>query len=891
MRMRWLWIVCVLFGCSTPPTLEAASVCAHFDGATSIAIGDARFTLGLSAIGRDGAMREATSYGAHRVGGETRITRAELPGITEWWRSDQRGLEHGVTIAERPEGDGALRLSLAVDGSTPRTLGPTSIALGDRAQYSGLVVFDADGARVDATMAAIDREIRITVDDADAHYPLVIDPLVFAVEQTLPPSSATTTAGTSVSITPDGTRVVIGEPGASPSSGQGTVYVRAATGTTWTLEGSLTVPTAAAGARVGASVSICADGSVTAVASGSNSYVFRRAGASWTLGETLAGLSAHGPQSIAISPDCNYLYGASSVFHWTGSAWTSVATVTALGLTTSGAWSGDGTRLAVGSTQGGGAGISCGSMNGVTPGMVNIYLAPTFALEATVTPGAYGSQFGIAVALDGSGTWLAAGSVGGSQCTAPRATYFYSRTGTTWTRSATVTTPTTQLTITADGAIAYGTGGSGGGLGGSTMFSFARMGSVWMLDSSFTAPAAALGVSTTATGSRIALGSGGATQILHVGLRNGDACTSTSDCQSSFCVDGFCCDTACGGGYDAAGTNCSACANTYTGGNDGTCAALDANYASRVTCRASAGPCDVAEQCTTALPSCPSDALAPNTMTCRASAGQCDVAETCTGSSASCPADVLLAAGTQCRVLTGLCDSPFCTGTDPACPQLTVQPSTHVCATSMGPCELDTHCDGLTTACPTRNYMAAGTVCHTSVGVCDSTTMCSGSSAMCPPNLLHGVVCRGPAGACDVAESCTGADPNCPPDAVEGGGTVCRASTATCDPAESCDGTSTSCPPDVTTCTAMPDMGIAAQDAGTTAIDAGADASNRDASSLPRDASGMGTDVGSASGDAGNAPPPAAGGCGCRASGRGDGWLAICAALAVLVVKRRRSPI
>lgn len=58
-----------------------------------------------------------------------------------------------------------------------------------------------------------------------------------------------------------------------------------------------------------------------------------------------------------------------------------------------------------------------------------------------------------------------------------------------------------------------------------------------------------------------------------------------------------------------------------------------------VTCRPSAGVCDVAEQCDGVSGACPADAFAPATTVCRAASGSCDVAESCTGSSAACPTD------------------------------------------------------------------------------------------------------------------------------------------------------------------------------------------------------------------------------------------------------------
>jgi hypothetical protein len=55
-------------------------------------------------------------------------------------------------------------------------------------------------------------------------------------------------------------------------------------------------------------------------------------------------------------------------------------------------------------------------------------------------------------------------------------------------------------------------------------------------------------------------------------------------------------------------------------------------------------------------------------------------------------------------------------------------------------------------------------------------------------------VCRSSAGVCDVAESCTGSSTTCPADALAASGTVCRPAANPCDVAEACSGTSASCP-------------------------------------------------------------------------------------------------
>src|SRR6266516_3062287 len=113
----------------------------------------------------------------------------------------------------------------------------------------------------------------------------------------------------------------------------------------------------------------------------------------------------------------------------------------------------------------------------------------------------------------------------------------------------------------------------------------------------------------------------------------------------------------------------------------------DVFKSSSFVCRAAGGECDVAENCPgTAGGACPVDAKKtsgttctsdgnPCTLdqcdgtnvtcqhpagnagaTCRAVAGPCDVAEICTGTSTTCAANGFLSASTVCRTATNECD-------------------------------------------------------------------------------------------------------------------------------------------------------------------------------------------------------------------------------------------
>ncbi|MBN2361243.1 MAG: lamin tail domain-containing protein [Deltaproteobacteria bacterium] len=272
-------------------------------------------------------------------------------------------------------------------------------------------------------------------------------------------------------------------------------------------------------------------------------------------------------------------------------------------------------------------------------------------------------------------------------------------------------------------------------------------------------------------------------------------------------------------------------------------------------CNASAGECDPAETCTGSSATCPTNALRPNGYACtadtnpctldqcngtsalcqhpaghagtecRASAGVCDPAEQCTGSSTSCPGDAKSTA--QCHASAGECDpAEVCNGVDNDCPSDAKRPSGYACTADTNPCTLD-QCNGTSALCqhPAGN---AGTVCNASTGECDPAETCTGSSTTCPTDALRpdgyactldgnpctldqcngtsalcqhpaghaGTECRASAGVCDPAEVCDGSNTICPADAKHGSSTTCRDSAGECDPAEVCNGVDNNCPSD-----------------------------------------------------------------------------------------------
>lgn len=846
------------------------------------------------ALGRMGRLLpvEAAQVRSGVVGEELR--RELGGGVTEWWREARGGLEHGVTLEARPRGEGPLVVEIA-SSLSPRLLDADAIALLDAegrsiATYRHLVVLDADGARVPAHMTVRGERIGLVVDDAEARYPLVIDPL-FALEEepsvTLEPNSRIAQAAANAAVDV----VVVGRQ--VPNAVD--VYER--TGTTWSRSALPRPPSPFIGI-----VSIDDAGDRIAVSTrtagaASQVEIWDRDGASWAMQRVFAVTNPRSPVAVpqVLSGDGRRLAvgdadgvdvyvedGGSwthemSLFHsGTSSMWlafdtagTNLAVIDDDGFwriwhRTGGGWvvgsmgnvpgrrghgvamSRDGTRVALGSHSGGVGRVD------VRLGSAGIWL-PEASLVAGLPPSHPAGDddaFGSAIAFNANGSRVIVGAQyvdgdRGAEHYDVGAVMAFQRTGTTWSLEETV----------------YGRAADG-----------RRFGSSVAIDSA---------------GTRALVVAPAASDIAAPGLmRNfrifdvhalGEACTRGQECASGHCVDGVCCDSACGG---TSTSDCQACVAALTGAPSGTCAPLAVTVAPSVVCRASTGVCDPAEACVAGSMDCPLDAMSPATTVCRAAVTLCDAQELCTGSSALCPADAPATSGTVCREAVSRCDvREICDGTGFGCPGDVRAASDTVCREALGACDLEERCDGVEATCPNDGFVATGTICAPAgPGVCDAPDVCTGTSADCVRTFLSGVECRASAGACDPAEVCSGTSELCPPDAVQPAATVCRAAASGCDLVESCDGVAAQCPPDETSCAGDVDAGTPTADAGT--ADAGtADGGTADAASAPIDASGT----------ADAAMPASSGtGCACRVPGATPTWRAL-SLLAIGLLLARRS--
>lgn len=277
----------------------------------------------------------------------------------------------------------------------------------------------------------------------------------------------------------------------------------------------------------------------------------------------------------------------------------------------------------------------------------------------------------------------------------------------------------------------------------------------------------------------------------NTGAATGAPCTTGFDCESDFCVDGVCCETACG--YSSAG-DCQACSVAAGAATDGVCGVVP----SGTECRPAAGECDFAEVCDGTSSECPGDIVQPADTACGdAGSGPCDLPDRCDGVSGVCQVSGVAAAGTPCRESEGDCDvADVCDGLGINCPDAIAMEG-DVCRPIAGRCDVVEVCDGVAKECP-PDLFARGHVCRRSRGVCDVVDVCDGTSPTCPPDELvaAGVECRASEGGCDPAEVCTGHSTTCPADELSVAGTVCRPAAGACDIDETCDGVGVACPAD-----------------------------------------------------------------------------------------------
>jgi len=809
--------------------------------------------------------------------------------VTEWYHNGPLGVEQGFDLASGPSchtaGDAEkLVLEMEVKGDLHPVLiedhGSQWVELRDRTEkpalrYSDLYVADADGKTVPARMAVDGLKVALRIDAHGARYPLHVDPVINIWAQLGSPIQATPMTppvagdqfGTSIAISGD--TAVVGAPlndETELDAGSAYIFTRTMPGQ-WMQQAQLTVGVTS-GALLGQAVAIAdIGGGMKRVVLGApldnsrgSASWFAGSGGTWTYEDTQAPISLSGGDGfgsavglsntriIVGAPTYNTNDGYAAIYEFMTSVWTQVGTL--LGPAGTGA----GVGAAVGiSGNLAFVGAPAAATAGVTNGGYRVYLRDTTTnmwsfVAQNIIPGMNG-RYGAALAVSGNN--VVVGSPGASNNAG--AAFVNAHDPTT----GLIVGPGTPLvvpglqandlygnSVAIDGNLLV-VGAPGRSTSAGDAYVWESVAGVWTLrPPAITRKSTAAGelfgngvavdsasrvVVVGAPGNDLTLPDAGAFYEIIERRQNGSDCTQDVQCASDFCIDGVCCDTACGrtGAFGSESPNdCQACNSAATLGTcspartglqcnpaaAGSCElpalcqagsmVCPANPIAPATtpCRPAAGLCDMTEVCDGTSPTCPADAKAPMGMTCRAAVDTCDVAETCDGTTDSCPTDAVRGAGFTCRAAAGACDVPeTCDGTTGFCPVDAKVVVGTECRASAGACDPREVCDGTSPSCPTDAKMPMGTTCRPSVGACDVAETCDGTANTCPTDAkaTAGTTCRDSAGACDLPEMCDGTTNACPTDAKATAGTTCRAAAGTCDLPEMCDGTTNVCPVDV----------------------------------------------------------------------------------------------
>jgi hypothetical protein len=139
--------------------------------------------LGLELVGL-GRERPLPAIAPGRVVSDGAKVEIRRPGLVEWYLNLPEGLEQGFTLAQRPSGEGPLVLELALAASEAVLSGDElriRTHTGRWLSYGSLAAIDANGAAVPARLEIpAPGRVALVVDDREARYPLVIDPLLTA---------------------------------------------------------------------------------------------------------------------------------------------------------------------------------------------------------------------------------------------------------------------------------------------------------------------------------------------------------------------------------------------------------------------------------------------------------------------------------------------------------------------------------------------------------------------------------------------------------------------------------------------------------------------------------------------------------------------------------------
>ncbi len=244
--------------------------------------------------------------------------------LQEWWVNDQRGLEHGFTVGERPT-SGTEAAELVFVLGTRGTLRPQvsadahGVVFQDAAgaavlTYTGLKVWDADGKVLPSRFeAAGENAVKLLVNESSARYPLTIDPIAQQAYVKASNTGGSDEFGKSVDISgdtvvvgawnEDGTGIGVNPVDNNSGNNRGAAYVFVRNGTTWTQQAYLK---ATSGTSVWLGICVAVDGNTVAVGSLNNGgavEIYTRSGTTWTSQARVTASNSGGNDNFGASID------------------------------------------------------------------------------------------------------------------------------------------------------------------------------------------------------------------------------------------------------------------------------------------------------------------------------------------------------------------------------------------------------------------------------------------------------------------------------------------------------------------------------------------------------------------------------------------------------------
>lgn len=579
------------------------------------------------------------------------------PDITEWYLNGPLGLEHGFTVQRDLNCDdgklafmlgiqGEVEAKLAGDGAEARlVVRPLEqFGAGSLYVYSGLFAMDADGKELPSRLSLSGRSVRLEVDAAGARYPVTIDP-TWREEATLTRTDAEASDHFAEAVALSGNTALIGVRGKTVGlkTLQGMAYVYVRSGPLWTEQAQLVASDGTNADIFGQAVALDGDTAVIGAPHKNlergQAYIFVRNGTSWS--EQAKLFLADGQEgdwfgkSVAISGDTvlvsaqrktvngNVRQGQANVYVRTGTSWIEQAK-----LVDPKGMQGDTFGFSVSLSQDTALIAAPGMRVGAGQGVADVYVRSgtnwSKQAQLVAADGDRQDSYGSSVAVSGD---VAVVGAPGAAADGIRtgAAYAFVRTGSAWSgptklvASDRAHSDNFGLAVAAEGNFIL--------IGASTKwvkdnrsqgqaYVFLRTGSSWNeyepLKGADGEAGDYFGDSVAIDGDTVLVGAPGKAFIRIAGAGqaylfqrpppapNGTPCTFGAQCRSTFCVDGVCCDGACGGGSDS---DCQSCRGALTNGGDGVCGLI--TKAAGYSCRPPANQCDRAEVCDGTNWACP----------------------------------------------------------------------------------------------------------------------------------------------------------------------------------------------------------------------------------------------------------------------------------------------